>query len=638
MMNNRRLSLLLALPLLMALRAVAGTPLLSLPADTAALRAHLCQPGAFAPVPRADSPFWRDSIPDGIRQSYIKYGETYAGKPWPSLRATLFAEFKANGNRTRYEQFTFAKRRQLAALVMAEVAEGKGRFVPDIADGLWSLMEEDWWGLPAHYGTALPRPDDQNVDLFNAETAALVAWTGYMLRPALDRLSPLLGRRIDSEIDRRMLRPALRGDYWWKRAGMNWNPWICSNWLACVLFCERDRGRQLDAVKQIMQSMDTFVGAYPDDGGCDEGPDYWDRAAASLYDCMRLLSLATGNHLNWGTHAKVRAMAAYAYKTYIGNGYSVNFADAHSNRMVQKLNVVYPMALYMDDSVLRGYAAYMARSRHLDTDAAALYNESGNYPVLGRELLFLPTVGRLLAEQPREPLLADTWLPRLQVMTARRGPLFVAAKGGHNDESHNHNDVGSFVVYADGEPLLVDPGVGEYTSQTFSGGRYGIWTMQSQYHNLPQVNGTDQRNGRSFAAKDVSYRRGCLSLNLAGAYPAGARIDRWQRTVAISGGRKPRVTLTDSYRLDTLAAPVRLMFVTACAPKDDGRGCVTLGSHALRYDPRTIGSVSVESLAPKMDAHLRQMWGRPLYRVVMTVADKGGMQGNLTRRLSFTIE
>ena len=85
-----------------------------------------------------------------VRESYIRYGEQYAGKPWLSPSARLFSEFKTNGNRTRYEAATFAKRRQLAALVMAEVAEGKGRFMGDIIDGLMSTLEETWWGLPAH--------------------------------------------------------------------------------------------------------------------------------------------------------------------------------------------------------------------------------------------------------------------------------------------------------------------------------------------------------------------------------------------------------------------------------------------------------------------------------------------------------
>ena len=225
----------------------------------------------------------------GVRDSYVRYGEQYAGKPWLSPSAQLFSEFKTNGNRTRYEAATFAKRRQLAALVMAEVAEGKGRFMGDIIDGLMSTLEETWWGLPAHYGTKIMRPEDQNVDLFNAETAGLVAWTKRALAKQLEDFSPLLVKRIDSEMERRILVPALEHDYWWKRAGMNWNPWICSNWAVSVRECEHDSVRAAKAYAQIEAAMKCFVDAYPDDGGCDEGPTYWDRAAASLYDCMYLI-------------------------------------------------------------------------------------------------------------------------------------------------------------------------------------------------------------------------------------------------------------------------------------------------------------------------------------------------------------
>ena len=34
----------------------------------------------------------------------------------------------------------------------------------------------------------------------------------------------------------------------------------------------------------------------------------------------------------------------------------------------------------------------------------------------------------------------------------------LVAKGGNNDEPHNHNDVGSFLYLADGEALLEDLG------------------------------------------------------------------------------------------------------------------------------------------------------------------------------------
>ena len=131
--------------------------------------------------------------------------------------------------------------------------------------------------------------EDQTVDLFNAETASLVAYTRYVMASELDAYSPLLTKRIDAEIARRILQPAVKTNYWWKTAGMNWNPWICSNWLACVLFCEHDEARRTEAISQIQKACEAFMASYPEDGGCDEGPHYWDRAAASLFETLYLL-------------------------------------------------------------------------------------------------------------------------------------------------------------------------------------------------------------------------------------------------------------------------------------------------------------------------------------------------------------
>ena len=200
-------------------------------------------------LPQAGDTFWRDSIPTEMRQSYVSYGEQYADKPWTVLPWTVFAEYKITGNRVNYEGICFEKRRQLAALVMAEIMEGKGRFIHQIIDGIGSFCEETWWGIPAHYSKPIPLTELQEVDLFNAETAGLIAWTRYMLEKQLDAFSSALCQRIDGEIERRILQPAVERDYWWKTAGMNWNPWICSNWLACVLICEKDEAHKAEATK-----------------------------------------------------------------------------------------------------------------------------------------------------------------------------------------------------------------------------------------------------------------------------------------------------------------------------------------------------------------------------------------------------
>ena len=555
-----------------------------------------------------------DSIKQRILDSYVRYGEKYIGCKWESPSATLFAEFKTNGNRTRYEQWTFGKRRQLAALVLAEKVEGKGRFMPDIVNGIMSTLEETWWGIPAHYGTKVMRPEDQNVDLFNAETAGLMAWTRHALQQQIDSFSPLLSQRIDSEIERRMLIPALNTNYWWKKASMNWNPWICSNWLACVKFCEHDSVRRDKALTQIASAMNAFADGYPDDGGCDEGPTYWDRAAASLYECASMMPISQS--LPASFLSSLKKMAAYCYATYIADGYCLSFADSHGNRLVQQPNVMYLFALYVDDPVMRRFAKYIAVEKGFLADAASLYDQSGNYPTLGRELVFLSHLDEFLEEKAEEPHPADTWLHSLQIMTARRGQMFLGMKGGHNDESHNHNDVGSFVVYDNGKPILVDPGVGEYTSKTFSKERYTIWTMQSAYHNLPQVNGFDQHEGRKYAARDVKYSKGMLSLDLRDCYPSDAGIKKWNRTVAIN--KKGVVTLTDDYLLEKVVSPVREMFVSAVRPVlDEQRGVISLGLCTLSY-PKSKCDVDIQPLSDRLDPMLRSMWPDGLWRIVIT--------------------
>ena len=579
-------------------------------------------------LPQADDAFWRDSIPQEMRQSYIQYGERYLGKSWTALPWTVFAENKINGNRVNYEAACFEKRRQLAAIVMAEIMEGKGRFINDIINGVGSFCEETWWGIPAHYNKRIPLSGNQEVDLFNAETASLVVWTRYMLEKPFNQFSPDLCQRIDQEIERRILIPALKKDYWWKTAGMNWNPWICSNWLACVLICEKDEARKTEAIRQIKAATHAFIDAYPEDGGCDEGPGYWDRAAASMFEIMRLFTVYglqfTDDYTNGleglaskSTVNKIKNMAAYAYKTYIGNDYCICFADAHENKAVQQVNIVYPFGLWLSDQTMREFGAYLGRQKEVLTNPATLYDKSGNFPTLGRELFFLRHIRDFIAEQPREPLLKDVWLP-------------VAMKGGTNGESHNHNDVGSFIVYASTSdkksssvssrevtPLLIDPAVGEYTAKTFSKERYDIWTMQSGYHNLPQINGYDQKDGKEYAARIVSHKDGQLTLDIAGAYPAEAAVKTWNRTVLTM---KSGIYVTEEYELRDFIAPTRLLFITTVKPEisQNARPFVRLGSHRIDYNSSQL-SATIEDVSDHLDPVLQQMWGQQMYRIILTV-------------------
>ena len=565
------------------------------------------------------------------RQSYVEYGESYLSQPWQALSRQSFARFKKDGNRVEYEGQVFERRRHLAALAMAEIVEGKGRFLQQIVVGIDSMLQEPWWGIPAHYDAAVPQYGKQTVDLFNAESAALLAWTCSRLERPITKIRPTLPAKVSKEIHHRMLEPVLGSSYWWKSAGMNWNPWICSNWLACLYLYESDEVRMQRAVMEIENCMKKFIDSYPDDGGCDEGTGYWDRAAASYFECLYLLDLIKSDEMANVTmlnykRDKVARMGAYIYNMYIGNDYVVTFADAHSNKSVVQLNVLFPFAEFIGDKKMAGFAAFIAKKSDFWKNPSNLYANSGNFPTLGRELMLMQYIDKLQTTKAAEPK-SQSFYPNLNVATLRsKGGLFVAFKGGNNGESHNHNDLGSFEIFADGQPLFIDCGVGEYTSKTFSNERYDIWTMQSQYHNCPQVNGVNQKDGKKYVADMIMMGRHAHSkekvsnnylVNLTKAYPEEAMIEDYMRDVELKG---EEVKITDVYTLKKFLEPTKLYFMTTVKPELK-KGKVILGSHSLTY-PEKILTADVEDCSTLLDDHLKGMWGENLYRIVLTTKKK----------------
>ena len=97
----------------------------------------------------ADRAHW-DALSDEVRDALIKSGEEAQKEPWTQLLISDFREFSKSGNRVRFEDRYFPRRRKLNRLVMAECAENKGRFIEDILDGMYLILEETTWCLPPH--------------------------------------------------------------------------------------------------------------------------------------------------------------------------------------------------------------------------------------------------------------------------------------------------------------------------------------------------------------------------------------------------------------------------------------------------------------------------------------------------------
>ncbi len=602
----------------------------------------------WRPWPRCSERRAWESLPEEVRKDLIAGGQEYLGYQWPSLPATLFLEFARNGNRSRYEREHFARRSALTALVIAECVENQGRFLDDIANGVWALCEESFWGVPAHIGaqkagSGLPDCEEPIVDLFAAESSESLAWTSYLVGEQLDEVSPLIRRRIVLEVDRRILTPCLeRDDFGWMgfRGGRvnNWNPWCNSNWLVSALLIEPNEPRRVAAVAKIVRSLDHFLDAYEDDGGCDEGPGYWGRAGASLYDCLDLLQSASAGAIDVYDKPLIQQIGRYIFRVHIADRYFVNFADASAKGGIPE-SLVYRYGKSIGDDKLMGFAAhFFAESGGM----AQAFKGKPGYGI-GRYLAAIFGAAELDEAQAKLPLVRDVWMDGIQVMAARDREgstegLYVAAKGGHNAESHNHNDVGNFIVYIGGEPVIIDIGVETYSRKTFSAQRYEIWTMQSAYHSLPTIDGVMQSPGRQFAARNVRYRSddamAQLTLDIAGAYPEQLHLKSWVRTITLNRGRD--VTIVEDYSLAQPAGQITLSLMTPCKAEVRTPGQIVLATSdedelaQVLYDPgelaATIEVIDVE------DGRLRAVWPEKIARILLK-ADKPPLKDTWTLRI-----
>ena len=586
-----------------------------------------------------EGPNW-EKVADSFRHQLLAVAERYQAFRWPPLPATLYMDFARTGQRAAFEAAYFQRRQALATLVLAECLAGEGRYLDAIIDGVWCLCEESSWVLPAHHNQfyenggnhRLPRIQEPVIDLFAAETGALLAWTWHLLGLSLATIAPQGTERILCELKKRILTPYLeRDDFWWMgfRSDTghtlgNWVPWITGNCLRVFLLIEEDPTRRGQAVRKGLQSLDRYLQQYSPDGGCDEGPSYWGRSAGSLFECLEMLWEATAGAFNPFTSELLVKMGQYMSHAHIAGEYFLNFADGSAKAEVDG-PLLYAYGKQIRDVKLMALGAQM-------------------YQLYGLKKLMAPktfSLGRLIRaavlhgeltgyEGGREQAALDHWFGSLQLMIARGGTdqkegFFLGAKGGHNGENHNHNDVGSCIVFYHGQPLLIDVGVETYTAKTFSPQRYEIWTMGSAYHNLPLINGCEQLPGEEHRATQVQFSRDekgvQVSFELGKAYPREAGIGEWKRTYGLQREPEPILLIRDRFRLE-YAHSLQLVLMVPEEPRlEQGRWYLSTGAERLKllYD-QTQWALSWE-LIPITDPLLGACWGARIYRLHLTMIE-----------------
>ena len=551
---------------------------------------------------------------------FIEQGEKFLNYEWQVVKATDYLEYTRSGNRSEMEKIHNSNLNAISALFIAEMTEGKGRFMDQLSNGIFHTCEMTSWAISAHLAHqrvkgSFPKLGDHVIELVSGDIGATFSWIYYFLNKEFDKINPLISERLHYEIEDRILTPYLNETrFWWMASEVtadkgfvnNWNPWCNANVLQCFLLVEKDKERLLKGVYKTMVSVDKFINYNHDDGACEEGPSYWGHAAGKMYDYLQALYDATDGRISIFSDPMIKNMGEYISRSYVGNGWVVNFADASAKGSFD-YRLIYRYGSMVKSTEMEQFASYLKKEYPKNVSLTRdMY----------RTLADLSSEKEIDKSNPIHIATPFTWYPDTEFCYMSEGRFFFAAKGGYNEESHNHNDVGTFSLYADNEPLLIDVGVGTYTRKTFSSERYTIWTMQSDYHNLPRVNGFSQSFGRKYKARDLKADKNkkTFSLDISQSYPAEAGINKWIRNYKLS---KNGLTIEDSFDLKNAQTANQLNFITWGEVNISQPGIITITikdkTYQLLYDKNRfdpiLGKIELD------DTRLSNVWGNQVFRI-----------------------
>jgi len=393
----------------------------------------------------------------------------------PETTYSLYRLFKATGDRDRFQGPYFKKRSLLAQEALAVLIGNDQTRLDRLNDLLWSVCEETWWVLPAH------EKGEEFIDLMAAQTGA---WLTQIATCLGDRLPEEIRSRIQREVTRRILDPYLQNGemYWWNLGSNNWTG-VCSGAVGqTFLLMEPDPDRQARGLALVVEQLNRFIEhGFNTDGACLEGIGYWQYGLSEFCVFAEMMRVRTGGEIDLLAHEKIKKIAQYPMAVYLGHGAYASFADSHER------NSIYPY--------LAGILAKRTGISELNQLVATSPKDQFHFAL--RNLLWA-------GEAPPDDLpVADIFLPEsgLIKLTAPAGEhtLVLVAKGGHNAEPHNNNDVGSFIVAVDGVVYLCDPGAGLYNRDYFGKNRYESIFANSYGHSVPRIGGQLQPTGAQYS-------------------------------------------------------------------------------------------------------------------------------------------
>ncbi|MCC8169914.1 MAG: heparinase II/III-family protein [Oscillospiraceae bacterium] len=453
------------------------------------------------------------------------------------LNRRAFDEFYRSGNRLTYENEYFARRGCLMARAVYTLIYNMGD--TKLNEIINAVCDEFTWALPAHISGDTKEPE-KVIDLFSAETAQALSETAHYVN-----LPDELHERIHTMLYERIIKPYENGKFFWESSNHNWAA-VCAGCVGMVYLYEFPE-RFEKVKKRLLNTMDCFLSGYGEDGACLEGLGYWGYGFGYFIYFAELLRRFDGTDLLKGE--KIKKIAEFQQSMFLKNDVCVSFSDGLRKGVYNVGLTLYLRKDFGNDIKIP--------NKKYRRD----YDECCRFAGFLRSFLWLdrglPSGG--------ETDIGEKYFGNAQWYINKKTHFSFAAKGGNNGESHNHNDVGSFIIADEEEQLIEDFGAGEYTRGYFNDtNRYKYFCTSSKGHNLPIIDGKYQKNSSDCKARIIEAGGDNFVLDIGGAYNIG-ELTELRRSFKIN---ENKITLRDDFSFSCGVHNITERLVSPIKPKE----------------------------------------------------------------------
>ncbi len=519
--------------------------------------------------------------------------ERYLSTQPPQVKFSDIHLYVTTGDRMIFQKVHSEYQDRVETFFFMYLLTKDDKYIMPLADAIWNICDFEAWTIPAHVSeTASLQARHTWLDLCSTIIGFMVAEVLYFVG---DKLPELVYRRAKNEVRVRVIDSYRDNHFGWMEVENNWSA-VCIGATLCAYLYAAEKD-EIDAqLPRMIETAKCYLKGFDDEGCCKEGYSYW--CYGFSYFCLfaSMLRDYTDGKIDMFKDEKVHAIALFQQNVAMNEKETVAFSDCP---------VRFTPPAWLTHFLKHEYADMETPGFECSTEGTS-------------------TLRYILWQDPE--LASSSMNPKSYIFHEaqwfiHRGEKYnFAIKAGYNNEPHNHNDIGSFLVSKNGRVTFCDPGTGEYTRQYFSAERYDILNTSSRGHSVPIINGEYQVTGKT-RSKILTESENEYVFTMENGY----NIPSLKQIVRAVKCLPEKAIITDSYEFEGAPDSVVERFVSYLAP-EVGDGYVKCGDSVLKFDA-SVCDVSVSD-----EPIIRSSTSRPtLYLIDFNIKAP-------TSKFEFTVE